>query len=76
MTPMNNPVLMIAQLARMGRNPESILQSIVQQDPRVRQAMQMFQGKSTQEMEAMVRNMCKERGTTPEELARSLGLTL
>lgn len=76
MTPMNNPVLMIAQLARMGRDPRSIVQSMVQQDPRVRQAMQMFQGKSPQEMEAMVRNMCKERGTTPEELARSLGLML
>lgn len=76
MTPMNNPVLMIAQLARMGRDSRSIVQSMVQQDPRVRQAMQMFQGKSPQEMEAMVRNMCKERGTTPEELARSLGLTL
>lgn len=76
MTPMNNPVLMISQLARMGRDPRSIVQSMVQQDPRVRQAMQMFQGKSPQEMEAMVRNMCKERGTTPEELARSLGLML
>lgn len=76
MTPMNNPVLMIAQLARMGQDPRSIVRSMVQQDPRVRQAMQMFQGKSPQEMEAMVRNMCKERGTTPEELARSLGLTL
>ena len=76
MMPMNNPMQMLSQMARMGRDPRIIVQTMVQQDPRARQAMQILQGKTPQEKEEMVRNMCKERGTTPEELAKSLGFSL
>ena len=76
MIPMNNPLAAMTRLARMGRDPRSIVQEMVRSDPRARQAAQMFAGKTPRQMESMVRNMCAERGTTPEELARSLGLTL
>ena len=62
----------------MQRNNQSaaMIQSVVRNNPRARQFLQMFQNKTQQEKEQMVRNMCKERGTTPEEVARSLGLSL
>lgn len=62
----------------MQRNNQSaaMIQSMVRNNPRARQFLQMFQNKTQQEKEQMVRNMCKERGTTPEEVARSLGLNL
>lgn len=62
----------------MRRNNQSaaMIQSMVRNNPRARQFLQMFQNKTQQEKEQMVRNMCKERGTTPEEVARSLGLNL
>ena len=62
----------------MQRNNQSaaMIQSMVRSNPRARQFLQMFQNKTPQEKEQMVRNMCKERGTTPEDLARSLGLPL
>ena len=62
----------------MQKNNQSaaMIQFMVRRDPRARQFLQMFQNKTPQEKEQMVRNMCKERGTTPEDLARSLGLTI
>lgn len=60
----------------MNNQAAAMIQSMVRSNPRARQFLQMFQNKTPQEKEQMVRNMCKERGTTPEDLARSLGLPL
>ena len=60
----------------MNNQAAAMIQSMVRSNPRSRQFLQMFQNKTPQEKEQMVRNMCKERGTTPEDLARSLGLPL
>lgn len=74
--PMNNPVQQIAQLLQAGRNPSAIVQMMLQNNPQIRQAMQMMNGKTPQQKEQLVRNMCAERGTTVEDLARSLGITI
>lgn len=50
-----------------------LMQSRAMQDPQVRNAMQMIQGKSPQELKQMAMNMCKERGTTPEQVLKNLG---
>ena len=67
-------MMQLIQMARGGGNPMQMLQSEAMRDPRAAQAMQMLQGKSPQEIRRMVENMCKERGTTPEAVARQLGL--
>lgn len=59
---------------QMNNSSVAMIQSMIRNNPRARQFLQMFQNKTPQEKEQMVRNMCKERGTTPEDLARSLGL--
>lgn len=73
---MNNPLFNVLGAIRSGRNPNMILQQIAMSDPRVSQARQMIAGKSEKELYQMVCNMCRERGTTPEELARSIGFQI
>lgn len=50
-----------------------LMQSRAMRDPQVKNALQMLQGKSSQELQQMALNMCKERGTTPEQILRNLG---
>lgn len=64
----------LVSLVRSGGNPSSIIQQMARKDPRVNQAMSAIQGKSSQQLEQMVRNMCREIGTTPEDYMRSMGL--
>lgn len=73
---MNNPMTQIVQLLQAGHNPQAIVQVMVQNDPRARQTIQMMSGKTIQQKEQMVRNMCAECGTTVEDLARSMGISI
>lgn len=71
---LNNPMLQILQAARMGRNPQLLMQQLAQSNSQINQAMTMLQGKSPQEIRQMAENMCRERGTTPEQVMQMLGL--
>lgn len=73
---LNNPVFSIISSIRSGRSPAAIIEQMAMADPRVRQAKQMISGKSEKELYQLVSNMCHERGTTPEELARSIGFQI
>lgn len=64
----------ILSAARSGGNPMAMLQQVAGRDPRAQQAMQMIRGKSPAELKRTVENMCRERGTTPEQVARQMGL--
>lgn len=74
--PFNNPILQLAQLARGGGNVMQAMQNMAGQDKHAALALRMMAGKNKQQIYQMVCNMCKERGTTPEEVARSLGLPI
>ena len=74
--PMNNPVTQIMQLMRAGKNPNAVLQMLAQNNPQVRQVMGMINGKNPAQLEQMARNMAKERGTTIEDVARSMGIQI
>ena len=71
---MNNPMQMISSMMRGGGNPQQILQQLMQQDPRVGQAMQMIQGKSPQELRQMAENLAKERGVDLNALMQQFGM--
>lgn len=70
----NNPIIQLAQLARGGGNVMQAMQNMAGRDKRAALALKMMAGKNKQQIYQMVCNMCKERGTTPAEVARSLGL--
>lgn len=75
MTPMNNnPLMMMTQLMRMGRNPMSLIQQMAGQDPRAAMALKMMQGKNGPQLEQLARNMAKERGVDLDSMIQQLGL--
>lgn len=76
MMPMNNPVAQMMQLMQAGKNPNAVLQMLAQNNPQVRQVMGMINGKNPAQLEQMARNMAKERGTTIEDVARSMGIQI
>ena len=76
MNPMNNPIAQMAKLLQSGKNPYAILDAMVQSNPQVSQIRKMMEGKSPAQLEQMARNMAKERGTTIEDVARSLGISI
>lgn len=71
---MNNPVAALVGAMRNGGNPQQMLRQMAMNDPRVAQAVNMMQGKSPQQLQQMAENMARERGTTVQDIARSLGI--
>lgn len=76
MTRMNDPLMQLVRFVSGGGNPQTLLAQMAQQDPRMGQAIQMIQGKNAQQLRTMAENMARERGTSVEQVARQLGLTL
>ena len=71
---MNNSLAAMVQIAKRGGNPMQMAQQMAMSDPRMKAYMNMVNGKSPQELRQMAENMAKERGTTVEAVAQSLGL--
>lgn len=72
----NNPIMALINVMKSGGNPNAMLQQMAGSDPRIGQAMQMMQGKSPQQLRSMAENMARERGTTVQDVARSLGIRI
>ena len=70
----NNPLFQLANMARNGGNAMQMLQRMAAQNPQAAQAINMIQGKTPQQLQQIATNMAQEIGTTPQEIARSLGL--
>lgn len=76
MTPMNNPIMAMVNMMRTGGNPMSLMQQMAKSNPQVNQVMQMVKGKNSAQLKAMAENIAKERGTTVENVAQQLGLSM
>lgn len=74
--PMNNPMMQMMALLQAGQNPNAILRMMAQTNPQVRQVMQIFNGKTPQQLQQMAMNMAAERGTSIEDVARQLGIQI
>lgn len=70
---MNIPGLIINQVMQ-GIDPVTVLQRSGIMTPHVNAAINILNGKTPQQMQAIAENMCRERGITPQEVVRSLGL--
>lgn len=58
---MINPMT-IFQAMRQGKSPMHMAQQMAMQDPRAQRALQLMQGKTTEQMEQIARNMAREKG--------------
>lgn len=65
---------MIINQVMGGMNPVEALQRTGMMNPQIATALNVLNGKSPQQINTIAENMCRERGTTPQEVARSLGL--
>lgn len=74
--PMNNPLFQMINLARSGGNPMQLMQQMARSNPQVNQVMQMMNGKNPQQLRTMCENMCRERGTTVEQVAQQMGIPI
>ena len=64
-----NPFQMLGAM----KNPHEFIQQMmnnsqIMQNPIMQNAMQMYQKGDTQGLQAMAENLCKERGTTPQQV--------
>lgn len=71
-----NSMQMALQMARAGKNPMSLLNTMSRQNPQLAQAMRLIQGKSPEQLRQTAENMAKERGTTLEQMAQQMGISL
>lgn len=70
---MLNPMQMIQAFGQLkaAQNPLQMMQQMFSGDPTFNRAMQMAQGKSPQQVEQIVRNLCQERGLDFEQLKQN-----
>lgn len=73
---MNNIFNNLVRHIQAGVNPNALLNQMANSDPRAAQALQMIQGKSPDQLRTMAENMARERGTSVEQIAQSLGLKM
>ena len=64
-----NPFQMLGAM----KNPQAFIQQMmnnsqIMQNPIMQNAVQMYQKRDTQGLQAMAENLCKERGTTPQQV--------
>lgn len=66
---MMNPL----QFMKAMRNPQEFMKNImnnneIMKNPIAKNAMEMYQKGDTKGLQAMAENLCKERGTTPQQV--------
>lgn len=66
-----NPFQLIGMLQH-AQNPVGMIQQMAGTDPLMGRAMQMGQGKSPDEMKAIVRNLARQKGWSDEQLGQFL----
>ena len=64
-----NPFQMLGAI----KNPHAFIQQMmnnsqIMQNPMAKNAMEMYQKGDTKGLQAMAENLCKERGTTPQQV--------
>lgn len=76
MKTMTNPIALLMNAAKSGVNTNALFQQLAANNPQVNQVYQLMRSKSPAELEQIARNMARERGTTIEDIARSLGISI
>lgn len=71
-----NPLQMLVSALNNGHDPRALMGQMIGQNPQVAQAMKLIQGKSPAELQQIAQNMARERGTTVEQIAQSLGINI
>lgn len=75
---MNNGMnpMQLAQQLRQAANPQQMLIQVAQNNPSIRRAMQMINGRSPDQILGMAQQMAQQYGQNINQLAQQLGVKL
>ena len=73
---MNNHVQQIFQAVQQGANPNVIAAQLAQNHPVFRQALQITNGRTPEQIYDMAAQMAKQRGLDINQIAQQLGIPL
>lgn len=65
---MNQQLMQMLTMLNNSGNPEAMLNQMAANNPTMQRAMQMVQGKSDKEIQAIVLNLARQRGITDQQL--------
>ena len=74
MMPMNP--MQVIQMLQRGANPNQLMMQLAQNNPAIRQAMQLVNGKTPDQIRDMAQQMAKQRGIDLDQLTQQLGIRL
>lgn len=63
----------LMQMVQSANNPMAMLQQVMGNNPMLQRAMQMGQGKSTDQLQEIVKNLAHQRGMSDEQLNQFVG---
>lgn len=73
---MSNPMAQIMGAIQRGINPNQIAMQLIQNDPAVRQAADLMNGRTPNQIRDMAQQMAAQRGVDLNQLAQQLGVQL
>lgn len=65
-------LMQLVNIAKNGGNPDAMIHQMLNTNP---QLQQLIGGKTPQQLMQTAENMCRERGTTVDEVLRQYGIT-
>lgn len=72
----NNPFALVMQAMKRGATPAQFVAQMAAQNPVIAQVQSVMRGKTPQQLNATLNELCRQNGTTPEAIARQLGLPI
>lgn len=70
----NNPIVQLINVARNGGNPDALVQQMLSNHPQRDQIQRIIGGKTPDQLLNVAENMCKECGTTIDDVLRQFGI--
>lgn len=71
----NSPIVQLINAMRNGGNPDVLVQQLLNSHPQRDQIQQIISGKSPDQLMSIAENMCRERGTSVDDVLRQFGIT-
>lgn len=71
----NNPLIQILNMARNGGDPSRLINQAINNHPQRQQIQQIIGGKDPQQLMQVAQNMCRERGTSIDEVLKQFGIS-
>lgn len=62
----NSPVGRMMQMVKAGNSPTALMQTMIQQNPKMNRAAPLIQGKNSDQLQTTFYNLCQQSGMNPQ----------